>query len=118
MNYKELVSLREMQQDNLSQDAVNYLQSKGLKLGKDFSMGDAKKKADMVAFENEVDKNMEIVKKGKWIKFDPYNDCDDDCRGWDGDSLECDCKKNRVYWETGYYHSFKKPDVYACAERD
>jgi hypothetical protein len=34
-----------------------------------------------------------------WYSFADNEGCDDDCRGWDGESPRCDCGNRRVYWD-------------------
>lgn len=36
---------------------------------------------------------------GDFRSFDDDDNCDDDCRGWDGRTHRCDCGARRMYWD-------------------
>lgn len=33
-----------------------------------------------------------------WYDFDGNDDCDESCRGWNGEDRRCDCGNRRVDW--------------------
>ena len=36
---------------------------------------------------------------GEFVGIPGNSNCDDDCRGWDGNDRRCDCGNRRVFWE-------------------
>ncbi len=108
--YKQLKENEEylIQQGNLIQgEAIIYLLEHGQKINEDFTVENAMKKADDLAFELEVKR-----RTGEDVYFSGCDNCDE----WDsGDGGRCSCGNRRVAWERGYYHTFKKPDIIAEA---
>lgn len=113
-----ILALREKEEDRdrrrqaLLQDAIALLVSRGNVIGQHFTLEDAIDKADLLAFHEEVDRQM--PKEGDFVSFDGSDGCQT-CRGWDGGDNRCDCGNRRVSWVMGCSHSFKEPIVYAEA---
>lgn len=98
-------------ENELQQDAINWLIERGLKLGEDFNILDAVGKANELAAEDEIKRKMATT---EYHGFNGQN-CDGPCAGWDGESRRCECGNRRVGWVRGYGHSFKAPHVYGEA---
>lgn len=94
-------------------EAIAWLQSQGKILGTDFTAEGAIEKANDLAYDQEVKRNIESL-DGGFTGFDGQN-CDGPCDGWNGVDRRCDCGNRRVYWNAGDTHSFKNPYVYAEA---
>lgn len=105
---KEAEIIKERQEFN--DEAIGWLLVRGYEFNKDFNSETAIKFADELAFEEECKRRIE---ENTFFSFAGDN-CED-CPGWDGKSHRCDCGNRRVYWATGYGHSWKKPFVYAEA---
>lgn len=95
---------------DLLERAVAWLHTKGLVLGKDFTLTNAVQVANDIRF-NELVAERKANMRGS-IEFNGQN-CEDHCLGWDGDSRRCDCGNRRVCWE--YNGDFDDMYVYGDA---
>lgn len=46
----------------------------------------------------------------EWHSFAGADDCDEECKGWDGESYRCQCGNRRVYWDTSEGGRFARAD--------
>jgi hypothetical protein len=92
-------------------EAVVWLLARGKKLGEDFSGADA------IAVANSIAADEEIARLKEQVGLHDFNgqNCDGPCGGWDGASRRCECGNRRVWWTTGWGHSFQEPYVYGEA---
>lgn len=93
--------------------AVAWLLAKGKVIGQDFTVADAIKTANDIAFEEEVKNRKKELGNDAYTEFSGQN-CDS-CLGWDGVSPRCECGNRRVSWSFGYGHSFETPSIEAEA---
>jgi len=111
---EESAELRRAEELKLTEDALLFLQENGKILGTDFSsLGNAISIADNLAFEIEIERKIKN-RTVEFFSFTGNDQCDDSCKGWDGESHRCECGSRRVAWEFNYNHSFKHPSI--CAE--
>ncbi len=94
----------------LQEEAVIWLIERGKKLGTDFTLSNALKTANDLAFDEAV---LDMSNGVEYHDF--YGKNCDDCLGWDGISRRCACGNRRVYWTPGNEHSFKNPQLVAEA---
>lgn len=102
---------REEAQNQLLNEAVQYLISHGKQIVVDFKVENAIEAANTLAFNLEVAK---LEAETEPIEFSGSDNCED-CSGWIPGNHRCKCGNHRVYWVTGFGHSFKSPSVYAEA---
>lgn len=50
-----------------------------------------------------------------WINFEGNDDCDETCRGWDGEGRRCECGNRRVGWECILDECNKEKGTEDCA---
>lgn len=93
---------------DLEKEAIEFMKTNGHEVGN----GDLVAQADEIAFDLSI--KDELTSDG-WIEFADDNDCEDDCKGWDGVESRCDCGNRRVYW-TYDNCDFKDMQIYAMAD--
>lgn len=94
------------EKDRLTEKAINWLTEHGKTLGVDFNLNGALSLANGIAFEDEVNKQIQVIKKtGEFITFHGDDNCEN-CKGWDGESDRCECGTRRVGWEGNDFDNF------------
>jgi hypothetical protein len=109
IDHAKLLEQNKKEHNNLTGEAIEWLQSRGLKLNKDFTIDNAIDIANNIAFKEEVKRN---IAYNIWFEFDGNDNCEN-CRGWDGKDRRCDCGNRRVNWIPSGDHNFKYPMIYA-----
>lgn len=94
--------------------AIEWLMERGEKINEDFTVENAVRVANEIAYDEEVKKMVSEREEGEFFSFDG-DGCCVDCSGWDGTSHRCECGNRRVYWAQGRGHTFEDPYVYAEA---
>ena len=109
-----LIKQEEDEQKKLTLRAIVWLIERGCILEKDFDLDTAIERANWLSFEQEKQTKLctfSNIQKPDFFIFEGKENCEEDCRGWDGISHRCDCGNRRVNWEMTDYHSFETPSI-------
>lgn len=95
--------------------AIQFLISKGKIYGTDFTAENALSIAEDIAYEEEVAREVERIKKEDLLISFSGDDYCEECAGWDGVSRRCECGNRRVYWEKCWNFDYENPTIVATA---
>lgn len=108
------VKEKDNEKQKITEEAILWLQERGLTLGTDFTLSNALDEANRISAEDMIATRVsELKESGKLIEFCGDDYCED-CGGWDGDSRRCSCGNRRVCWSTDLC-TFKEPYIYGEA---
>lgn len=109
----ELLKQREIEKNNLVNEAIAYCIANGRIFGSDgFTVDSAIAIANDIAFNKEVKRREDEIGDG-YTAFSGQN-CEDECDGWNPKDRRCQCGNRRVSW-TEDYSDFKNMSIYAEA---
>ncbi|MCK4665972.1 hypothetical protein KAU33_04440 [Candidatus Dependentiae bacterium] len=101
---REIEKRRE--KERVTEKAINWLTEHGKTIGVDFTLSGALSLANGMAFENEVAKQIQEIKRtGEFVTFQGDDNCEN-CKGWDGERNRCECGTRRVGWEKNRFDTF------------
>ena len=112
----ELEKKREKTQS--TEKAIVWLTEYGQTLGVDFTINGAISLANGIAFKEEVEIRIQEIKRSeRFIQFQGDENCEDNCRGWNGKSNRCECGSHKVKWESNNFDDFfLNPSIFGQAQ--
>lgn len=119
---KEIESIKiekKRKKTQATEKAIVWLTEYGQTLGIDFTINGAISLANGIAFKEEVEsRTQEIKRSDKFIRFQGDENCEDDCRGWNGESNRCECGSHKVKWESNNFDDFfLNPSIFGQAQQ-